>query len=416
MGLKDRLQHAWNAFNGRDPTEYYDYGPVYFSKPDRTRLSRSSEKSIISAIYTRMAVDAASNKLVHAIIDLDGNYLDTIDDHLNQCLNLSANIDQSGRAFIQDVVMSLLDEGLIAIVPVDTDLSPIGSSNKYDILSMRCGKVKQWMPEEVKVEVFNQKTQMKQEVLLPKKAVAIVENPFYAVMNEPNSTAQRLKRKMNQLDDLDNRSTSGKLDMIIQMPYNIRSEARKQDAERRRSDLEKQLAESKYGIGYTDATEKIVQLNRSIENNLLDQIKYYTEQLYSQLSMTPEVLNGTASPDIMNNYYNRTIEPILGTIADEMKRKFLTKTAITQGHTIMYLQNPFKLIPINELANVADALERNAVLTSNEFRGILGKAPIDDPMADELSNKNLNGDQRMTQNPYEEDQYFEEGENYQYEV
>ena len=387
----ERLQHGWNAFiNNKDPTEVSPQiyvGSTYY-RPDRLRLSRGRERSIVNSIYNRMAEDVASVNIQHVRTDENGRFADVMKSGLNDVLTTEANLDQTGRAFIRDVVMSMFDEGVVACVPVDTSVDP-DRNNSYDILTMRTGRITQWRPDYVTVELYNERTGKKQEVTLPKKMVAIVENPFYSIMNEPNSTLQRLIRKLNLLDAIDEQSSSGKLDLIIQLPYVIKTEGRRQQAEQRRSDIEKQLTGSKYGIAYTDGTERIVQLNRPIENNLMKQIEYLTETLMSQLGITNEILNGTANESTMMNYYNRVIEPILSAIAGEFNRKFLTKTARTRGQTIMFFRDPFKLVPVASIADIADKFTRNAILTSNEVRGIIGFKPSEDPKADELSNKNL---------------------------
>ena len=417
MALKDRLQHAYNAFLNRDPTDEfkYDYstGSISYYKPDRVRLSRGNERSIVTSVYNRIALDVAAIELIHARLDEDGRYTEIINSGLNECLTLNANIDQTGRAFLQDVVMSMMDEGCVAIVPVDTTIDP-NKSTSFDINSLRTGQIIEWRPNHVKVKLYNDRTGQKEEILLPKKQVAIIENPLYAVINEPNSTMQRLIRKLNLLDVVDEQSGSGKLDLIIQLPYVIKSEARKQQAENRRKDIEMQLAGSKYGIAYTDGTEKITQLNRPVENNLMKQIEYLTSMLYSQLGITQAILDGSADERTMLNYYSRTIEPIVSAIADEMKRKFLTKTARTQGQSIVYFRDPFKLVPVNELAEMADKLTRNEIATSNEIRQIMGWKPSDDPEADELRNKNLNkSTQEMKMDPesQNEEETNKEGEN-----
>lgn len=390
MALTNRLQHAWNAFLNRDPTYWRaSYGPASYYRPDKIRPTMGNERSMISSVYNRIALDVAYIDIFHARLDDDGRYTEQISSGLNECLNLSANIDQTGKAFIQDIVMSMMDEGVVAIVPVDTTINP-EMSGSFDILSMRTGKIKEWYPEHVTVELYNEKTGRKEDLLLPKNTIGIIENPLYAVMNEPNSTLQRLIRKLNLLDVIDEQSGSGKLDLIIQLPYVIKTPARKQQAEERRRDIEMQLAGSKYGIAYTDGTEKITQLNRPVENNLMKQIEYLTNMLYSQLGLTQEILNGSADEKTMLNYYNRTIEPIVSSIVDEMKRKFLTKTARTQGQSIVYFRNPFKLVPVAELAEISDKLTRNEIASSNEIRQIIGWKPSDEPGADELRNKNLN--------------------------
>lgn len=390
MAFTDRLQHAWNAFLNRDPTyEFRDHGMISTYKPDRVRFTRGNERSIVTSVYNRIALDVSSIDINHAKLDENGRFKEIIQSGLNECLTLNANLDQTGKAFLQDVVMSMMDEGCVAIVPVDTTTNPT-ITGSFDINSMRTGQIIEWRPEFVKVRLYNDKTGQKEDVLLPKKSVAIIENPLYAVINEPNSTMQRLIRKLNLLDVIDEQSGSGKLDLIIQLPYVIKSEARRQQAENRRKDIEMQLAGSKYGIAYTDGTEKITQLNRPAENNLMKQIEYLTSMLYSQLGITQSVLDGTADERTMLNYYNRTIEPIISAIIDEMKRKFLTKTARTQNQSIVYFRNPFKLVPINELAEISDKFTRNEIATSNEIRQIIGWKPSDDPGADELRNKNLN--------------------------
>lgn len=407
MGFTDRLQHAWNAFIGRDPTwRKADIGAGYSFRPDHTRLTRGNARSIISSVYNRIAVDAASINIEHARIDANGRYTEILPTGINNCLTLSANLDQTSRAFMEDAVLSLLDEGTIAIVPVDTTVNPI-ASNSYDILSMRVGKIIEWYPEHVKVRLYNEKTGQKEDVTVPKRTTAIVENPFYSIMNEPNATAQRLIRKLNMLDAVDEQSSSGKLDLIIQLPYVIKSEARRQQAEARRKEIEMQLAGSKYGIAYTDGTERITQLNRAVENNLLNQVQYLTEMLFSQLGMPKSVFDGTADEQTMLNYHNRTIEPILSSIVDEMRRKFLTKTARTQGQSIVFFRDPFKLVPVNQMADIADKFTRNEILSSNEVRQIIGYKPVDDPKADELRNKNLN-EKADNEAPVTEDQKSEE--------
>ena len=390
MALTNRLQHAWNAFLNRDPTYWRaSYGPASYYRPDKIRPTMGNERSMVSSVYNRIALDVAYIDIFHARLDDDGRYTEQISSGLNECLKLSANVDQTGKAFIQDIVMSMMDEGVVAIVPVDTTINP-EKSGSFDILSMRTGKIKEWYPEHVTVELYNEKTGRKEDLLLPKNTIGIIENPLYAVMNEPNSTLQRLIRKLNLLDVIDEQSGSGKLDLIIQLPYVIKTPARKQQAEERRRDIEMQLAGSKYGIAYTDGTEKITQLNRPVENNLMKQIEYLTNMLYSQLGLTQEILNGSADEKTMLNYYNRTIEPIVSSIVDEMKRKFLTKTARTQGQSIVYFRNPFKLVPVAELAEISDKLTRNEIASSNEIRQIIGWKPSDEPGADELRNKNLN--------------------------
>lgn len=389
MGFLDRLQHGWNAFMNKDPTnQRYNYGPGNTYRPDRTRLTRGNEKTIVTSVYNRIALDVAQTTIKHCRADENGKFIENVNSRLNNCLTLEANIDQASRVFIHDVVMSMLDEGVVAIVPTDTTVNPMTGS--FDVESMRVGKIKQWYPKHVMIEVYNENTGNKEEITLPKSKVGIIENPFYAVINEPNSTMQRLIRKLSLLDIVDEQTSAGKLDLIIQLPYVIKSEARRTQAETRRKDIEMQLAGSKYGIAYTDGTEKITQLNRPLENNLLKQVEYLTNMVYSQLGITQAILEGSASEQEMLNYYTRTVEPILAAIADEMKRKFLTKTARTQSQTIMFFRDPFKLVPINQIAEIADKFTRNEIMTSNEIRQIVGLRPSDDPKADQLINSNLN--------------------------
>lgn len=384
----ERLQHAWNAFfNGEQTrTTYYDQGYSY--QPFRPRLSRGADRSIVNSVINQIAVDSAAIGIRHARVDDENNYLEDISSGLNNCLKVEANIDQSGRAFIQDVVQSMMDEGHVAIVPVDTSISPINTGS-FDILTMRTGKVIEWFPQNVKVRLYNEKTGKKEDIVLPKKMVAIVENPLYSVMNEPNGTMQRLIRKLALLDMTDEQNSSGKLDLIIQLPYVVKTEARRKQAEARRKDIEMQLAGSKYGIAYTDGTEKVTQLNRSIENNLQSQVEYLTKMLFNQLGMSQAIFDGTADEKVLLNYYTRTIEPILSAICDEMRRKFLTKTARTQGQSIVFFRDPFKLAPISQIAEIADKFTRNEIMTSNEIRQKIGMRPSDDPAADELRNSNL---------------------------
>ena len=394
-----RLKHAWNVFMNRDPTLYYrELGMGYSYRPDRPRFTRGNERSIVTSVYNRIALDVAAINIQHVRLDNDGRFLSVIESSLNQCLSLAANADQTGRAFLQDVVMSMMDEGCVAIVPVDTDDDP-DMTGSYKIETMRTGKILDWYPEYVKVRVYNERTGRKQDILVSKSSVAIIENPLYAVINEPNSTMQRLIRKLNLLDVVDEQSSSGKLDLIIQLPYVIKTEARRQQAEQRRKDIETQLSGSKYGIAYTDGTEHITQLNRSVENNLMKQIEYLTSMLYSQLGITQSILDGTADEKTMLNYYNRTIEPIISAIVDEMKRKFLTKTARSQLQSISFFRDPFKLVPVADLSEIADKFTRNEIMSSNEFRQIIGMKPSADPKADELRNKNLSeptGEQNNT--------------------
>lgn len=388
FNIIDRIKHGWNAFRNKDPTPGWNIGTGYSVRPDRPRFGRGNERSIATSIYNRIALDVAAISIRHVRLDEQGKYSSDIDSGLNECLCTSANIDQTGRAFIQDIVMSMLDEGCVAIVPVDTSFDPL-SSGTFDINSLRTGKILDWYPEYVRVRVYNEKSGNKEDVLLPKKLVGIIENPLYAVCNEPNSTFSRLTRKLVLLDGIDEQSGSGKLDLIIQLPYVIKSEARKQQAEMRRKDIEDQLSNSKYGVAYTDGTEHITQLNRPIENKLMKQIEYLTQLFYSQLGVTQSVMDGTADERVTLNYYNRTIEPIVSAIADEMKRKFLTKTAISRGESIMCFRDPLKLVPVNDLAEIADKLTRNEIISSNEVRQAIGMKPSDDPKADKLVNSNI---------------------------
>lgn len=386
-----RLKHAWNAFvSNRDPTRYmYPMGASYSYRPDRPRLSRGNERSIVTSVYNRIALDVASIRIQHCKLDENDRFISTMNSKLNNCLNLEANIDQTGRAFIHDVVMSMFDEGCVAIVPVDTTIDP-RVSDAYDILSMRTAKILEWFPAHVKVRIYNDRTGNKEDIIVPKKSVAIIENPMFSIINEPNSTMQRLIRKLVLLDAIDEQSGSGKLDLIIQLPYVIKSEGRRRQAEDRRKDIEEQLSGSKYGIAYTDGTERITQLNRPVENNLMKQIEYLTDTLYGQLGITQEILDGSADEKTMLNYYSRTIEPIVSAIVDEMKRKFLSKTARSQHQSILFFRNPFKLVPVGELAEIADKMTRNEIMTSNEIRQEIGLKPSDDPKADQLVNSNLN--------------------------
>lgn len=388
--FSERLQHAWNAFrNNRDPTISVSTGPGSSDRLDRRRRRIFADKSIVTAIENRIAIDVAAVSIQHVRLDQDGRYQETMRSGLNSIFTLEANLDQTGRAFVQDIVQSMFDEGAVAVVPVDTTLSPLETGG-FDIQSARVAKITQWYPEHVICEVYNEKTGHKEELKLPKRMVLIIENPLYSVMNEPNSTLQRLIRKLNLLDSIDEQASSGKLDLIIQLPYIIKTEARRQQAEQRRKDIEMQLAGSKYGIAYTDGTEKITQLNRSVENNLLSQIEYLTKTLYSQLGFTEEVFNGTADEKTMLNYNNRTVEPILSAIVDEVKRKWLTKTARSQGQSVMFFKDPFKLVPVEKIADIADKFTRNEILSPNELRGIVGFKPVRDERADELRNANLN--------------------------
>ena len=390
MGFIDILQHGWNAFvKNRDPTAYKEsLGEGYYYRPDRPRFTKRNERTIITSVYNRIALDVAAINVKHCRLDENDRFSSVIDSSLNYCLNVEANLDQTGRAFIQDIVMSMLDEGCVAIVPTDTSINPKNTSS-FDILSMRTGKIIEWYPSSVKVRVYNENTGQKEDILLPKRAVAIIENPLFAVINEPNSTMQRLIRKLSILDAIDEESGSGKLDLIIQLPYVIKTEARRNQAEERRQEIERQLSGSKYGIAYTDGTERITQLNRSVENNLMKQIEYLTSMLYSQLGITQTILDGTADDKTMLNYYSRTIEPIISAIVDETKRKFLSKTARSQKQTILFFRDPFKLVPVNDIAEIADKFTRNEIMTSNEIRQIVGMKPSDDPKADQLINSNI---------------------------
>lgn len=414
LNLSTRLAHAWNAFTSRDPTQYIITGPGYSLRPDRPRLSRGNEKSIATSIFNRIALDVSSVNIKHCRLDKNGRYVEDIDSGLNNCLNLEANKDQTGRAFIQDVVLSMLDEGCVALVPVETTIDP-KSSNSYQIDSMRTGKITEWYPDMIRVRLYNDRTGEKEEILLPKNQVAIIENPLYAVVNEYNSTMQRLIRNLSLLDVTDEQTASGKLDLIIQLPYVIKTETRREQAERRRKDIIDQLAGSQYGIAYTDGTEKITQLNRSLENNLLKQVEYLTNMVYSQLGITQSVLDGTADEKTMLNYMNRTVEPIISAIVDELKRKFLTKTARSQLQSIVYFRDPFRLVPVNDIAEIADKFTRNEIMTSNEIRQIVGMQPSKDPKADELVNSNISqAKQDMSQTSsateaYEEGGYSQNG-------
>lgn len=390
MALKDRLMHAWNAFrSNKDPTYPYQRGYSYSTRPDRPRLSRGNERSIVTSVLNRISLDVSSIEILHVKLDKNGKFLEEMDSGLNYCLKTEANIDQTGRAFLQDIALSLLDEGCVAVVPVDTTIDPSVSSS-YIIDTMRTAKIVEWYPDKVRLRIYNDKVGKFEEVILPKKMVAIIENPFYSVMNEPNSTLQRLMRKLALIDLVDEQAGSGKLDLIIQLPYVIKSDARREQAEKRRKDIEMQLTGSKYGIAYTDGTEHITQLNRSLDNQLLKQVESLQELLFSQLGLTIEILNGTADDKTMLNYYSRTIEPIISAIVEEMKRKFLTKTARTQGQSIKFFRDPFKLVPINEIADIADKFTRNEIMSSNELRQIVGMKPVQDEKADELRNKNIN--------------------------
>lgn len=383
-----RARNAWNAFMNRDPTRY-DYGFGTTFRPDRPYFTNGAEKTIVNSVYNRIALDVASIDLQHVRVDENGRFVEEMDSYLNYCLTQEANIDQTARAFLFDIALSMMDEGVVAVVPVVTDADP-NITGGFDIQSLRTAKILEWYPEHVRVRLYNDRTGRKEELVLNKSYVAIMENPFYSVMNEPNSTMKRLIRKLSLLDSVDEQSSAGKLDMIIQLPYIIKTEARRDQAEKRRKEIEMQLAGSKYGIAYTDGTEKITQLNRPVENNLMKQVEYLNEMLYSQLGITTGIMDGTADETTMLNYNNRTIEPFISTIVDEMSRKFLTKTARTQKQRIMFFRDPFKLVPVSQLAEIADKMTRNEIMTSNEIRQIAGMKPADDPNADELRNKNLN--------------------------
>ena len=403
-----RLKHAWNAFFNRDPTNTFSSGMSYYYRPDRPRFTRGNERSIVTSVYNRIALDVSAINIQHVRLDDNNRFKEVVNSGLNNCLNLDANIDQTGRAFIQDVVMSMLDEGCVAIVPVETDISP-DKTESYKICSMRTGKILEWFSDKVKVQVYNEKTCKKEDIIVPKRTVAIIENPLYAVINEPNSTMQRLIRKLSLLDVTDEQTASGKLDLIIQLPYVIKTPARRQQAEERRKDIEMQLAGSKYGIAYTDGTERITQLNRSVENNLMKQIEYLTSMLYSQLGITQSILDGTADEQTMLNYHSRTIEPIISAIVDEMKRKFLTKTARSQNQSILFFRDPFKLVPVNNIAEIADKFTRNEIMTSNEIRQIIGMKPSDDPKADQLVNSNITQPEEKTDGETETTEEIDEG-------
>ncbi len=386
----ERLQHAWNAFLNKDQTKYVEYGSGSGYRMDRRRFrSYRTDKSIVTALYNRIAIDVASIEFQHVRVDNNGRYVEEIDSGLNYCLNTEANIDQTGRSLIQDIAFSLCEEGVVAVVPVDTTFDPT-KTGSYDIESLRVGKIVDWYPEHVKIDLYNDRTGKHEEIMLPKKVVAIIENPLYSVMNSPSSTMQRLIRKLSILDAIDEQSGSGKMDLIIQLPYTVKTDLRKSQAEQRRKDVEMQLTNTKYGIAYIDSTEKVIQLNRSIENNLLSQIQYLMNLGYAQLGISEAVFNGTADEQTMLNYYNRTIEPFCSAIADEMKRKFLTKTARTQRQSILFFRDPFKLVPTSQIAEIADKFTRNEIASTNEMRSVIGWKPSDDPRADELRNKNLN--------------------------
>lgn len=407
--IGSRVKNAWNAFMGRDPTPYY--GNSYYSRPDRIRLSRGNERSVVTSIFNRIALDAASIDIIHCKTDDEGRFLELINSTLNNCLTLEANKDQTSNAFIQDIVMSMLDEGSVAVVPVDTRGNP-KETDSFDILTMRTAKILEWYPDHVKVRIYNDRTGNKEEMVLPKRMVAIIENPLYAVINEPNSTMQRLIRKLNLLDIIDEKNSSGKLDLIFQLPYNIRSQTRKKQAEQRLKDLESQLANSKYGMGYIDATERVTQLNRSVENNLFSQVEYFTSMLHSQLGMTQSILDGTADEATMLNYYSRTIVPILSAICKEFKRKFLTKTARSQNQSIECFRDPFSLVPVGQISEIADKFTRNEIMTSNEIRQAIGMKPSKDPNADVLRNKNLSAPAESRQSvPINDNENLQGGNN-----
>lgn len=409
MSFQDRLQHAFNAFMNKDPTPRY-YGSTSSIRPDRVRLTRGNERSIVNAIYNRIALDVASITIEHIRTDDNGRFLEIIDSGLNNCLTIEANKDQTSRAFIQDVVMSIFDNGVVAIVPVDTDLDP-NLTGGYDIFSMRTAEILEWMPDHIRVRIYNDRTGRKEEKIIPKKIASIIENPFYTVMNESNSTVYRLIRKLNMLDSIDELSASGKLDLIIQLPYVVKSSARKQEAERRIEDIEAQLSRNKLGIAYTDGTERITQLNRAVDNNLMGQIEYLTNLMFSQLAITQSIMDGTADEATMLNYFNRTIEPIVAAIVDEMKRKFLTKTARSQRQSIFFYRDPFTLVPVSQIAEIADKFTRNEIATSNEIRSVIGWKPSDDPKADELRNANLSEPKETDKERQEESRAKEEIQN-----
>ena len=399
LPFSNRTRSRWNAFLSREPTNSYSYGAGSSNRPDKPRVYNGREKSIVNSIINRIAIDCAQVELKEVKLDDKDRYIEDVKSSLNTCLGLSANIDQTGRAFIQDAVQSMFDEGHVVLIPVDTDVDP--KKGTYDIYSLRTGKVTQWYPKHVKVDAYNEDTGRRETILMRKEDVCIIENPLYATVNEHNSTMQRLIRKLALLDSVDEQTGSGKIDLIIQLPYSIRSKAKKAEAEQRRKDVEEQLRDSKYGVAYTDGTERITQLNRPLENNLLKQVEYLTAQVFSQLGITEEILNGTANEQTMLNYYSRTIEPILSAIADEMKRKFLTQTARSQKHTIMFFRDPFKLIPVNQVAELADKMTRNEIMSSNEIRQVIGMKPSTDPAADELRNKNLYQDESGAAAPEE---------------
>lgn len=387
VSIRNRIRNAWNAFQNGERTEYRDYGPSSYYPSYRSRIIRGSDRTIVSSVYNKIAIDVASLNIEHVLLDEQGRYTKTLDTGLNNCLTLEANVDQTSRAFIQDVVMSMLDEGVVAILPVDTDDD--ATTGSFDIYTMRVGKIVDWYPRHVKIQAYNDKTGHKEEVIMPKEAVAIIENPLYAVMNEPNSTVQRLIHKLSLLDIIDEQSASGKLDLIIQLPYTVKTEMKRKQAEQRRQEIESQLVGSRYGIAYIDSTEHVTQLNRSLENNLLKQIESLYNLFYSQLGINQAVMDGTADEQTMLNYENQSIEPIISAIVLEMRRKFLTKTARSQRQSVVYFKDPFKLVPVSQIAEIADKMTRNEIMTSNEIRQVIGLMPSKDPSADELRNKNL---------------------------
>ena len=398
MELTRRIKHAFNAFMNRDPTYNYDRGPGYSFRPDRPRFSRGNERSIVTSVYNRIALDVASLTIQHCRTDNDGRFMGVIDSGLNRCLNLEANIDQTGRAFVQDIAMSMMDEGCVAIVPVDTEKDPsIQQLGSKDIYTMRTGKVVTWYPRDVRVRLYDDRDGIKKEITLPKSQVGLPENPFYSVMNEPNSTAQRLTHKLSLLDTTDDYNAAGNIDLIIQLPYVVKGQNRKKLAEERRKEMEEQLTNSQYGVAYIDSSERITQLNRSLENHLMKQIEYFTEQLFSQLNITQGILDGTADEKTMQNYFTRTVEPIASAIIDEMKRKFLSKTAMSQNQTILFFRDPFRLVPVNDMAEIADKFTRNEIMTSNEIRQKVGLKPSSDPKADELRNSNISRSNDLTE-------------------
>lgn len=409
--IMDRFRRGWNAFKNEPEYRIPDDGAGTYHQPDRVMLTRGNDRTIINAIYERIAIDTAAIQIKHVLLDSESRFKEVVDDNLNSLFNLEANVDQTGRAFVQDLVLTMFDEGCAAMVPIDTDINPAKGS--FDIYSMRVGSIIAWYPQSVRVRVYNDMTGRKEELTLSKGSVGIIQNPFYVVMNEPNSILRRLVQKLALLDITDQNNSSGKMDIIIQLPYVIRSEAKRNEAEKRRKDIEQQLANSKYGIAYADGTERITQLNRPVENNLLNQVKMLTEQLYTELGLTQEIMNGTAKEEVMLNYYNRTIEPVLSAITEEVKRKFLTKTARTQGHTIMFFRDPFKLVPVNSIADIADKFTRNEILSSNEVRGLIGFKPSTQPGADELRNKNINQPTDESQEPEMDDDTIPEMEDEQ---